>query len=178
MNWTGDVFVVADAIGDAELRIEDGSLDVTGNVVVLGEGDLESEFEVRSGGSATINGSLFIATDPVDNNNSEAEFEIETGGSLTINGLLTMMGSDIDIEIGASSTNALDITGGFQIAGPSGSGDTSVDLDLRGMVEIHKDDAMIAAAAQGIQRLGVDYAVTEVERLVTGEITSLTWSQD
>ncbi len=174
LNWTGDIFVVGDNTKDAKMKVENSNLNVDGNLVFLGEGPVETEFEIKTGGHAVINGSLFLGSSWNKADNSESEIEVKDGGILEVNGLLTMIGSEIEIEFEgeidddliapSNPNNAVSINGMLQVAVPTpGDGSKSeLEFELEGSVEIVKDDAAILAGIDSLEGLAVDYSITEI----------------
>ncbi len=177
LNWTGDIFVVGDGGGDAKLIIEGGTLDVTGNLLIIGEGNLEkTELKVTGGGSVTINGSMFMGADWNVQEGVEAELVVAGNSSFTLNGILNLMSAEAELEFEPNPLNRVFINGMLQIAVPPGVTESHVEFEMKGNVEIYKDDAAIQIGLDALNQLDVNYTIPSISKIMgSGDPEVLSW---
>ena len=173
LDWHGDVFVYSDEKKHPRLTV-DGNFNVTGNVVVLGEGKDHVEFKIGKKGHATIDGSLFVGTNYAEKKGKKAKFKVD--GTLTVNGLLTLLGSKIDVDFKKHSN--LTINGMLQIGvvdHPKKKDDLKMKFD--GAVSIYMDPEMVAQGASSLTDLGIDFDIPTMDMIVGYSVETQAWAQ-
>ncbi len=159
------------------MYIKGGNLDLTGNLVIIGEGNTEeTTLEVDSGGSATIVGSMFMGSDWNNHADVQAELEIDSGSTFTLTGLMTLMSPEAELEFEPGGTGKVSITGMLQIAVPPGATESNIDMEFEGDVDILKDDAAIQIGLDALMQLDTNYTIPSISQLVeTAEPEVLSW---
>ncbi len=171
LNWTGDVFVVGmDGTGDDLLYLFGSNVQIDGNMILLSDDNTEASLELANSSgtgsrpsSMTVNGAVLALAEAQSH---EAEFEVEGDSSLTVNGLMGLFGSRIEIEASGSGSS-FDVNGTLSV-GMAQDVDNSVvrrddfELEMRGSVDFTYDEALVAAAVEGLSDLETQYDLSSV----------------
>ena len=172
MNWTGDVIVFGGEDTDSSLTVE-GALNVTGNLMIVGQAARNSYMTVTSTGTVNVEGTMSSMTSEA----SGSQLQFLSEGDLTIDGILSVLGPNIQTEFKDTSDTLLE--GMFQIGAPSNS--TDFLLKFEGDVEFHKLDSGVQKGVDSYNELGSELDLSAIGVLVTssgGYLTSFAWVLD
>ena len=178
LDWHGNVVVMGHDGKKATVDVH-GDFNVTGTVVVLGEGKGDAEFKVKKEGSATIDGGFFILSSSVDGKGKKAKLDIQ--GDFTVNGLATLFGGKVEWKSKKESDVLID--GMLQIGSDAvfdkkgKQKKSSLKIDFQGDVEIYKNDEMIVKGAESIGDLGADWDLAKIEAIVSDSFSTVGWRQ-
>jgi hypothetical protein len=134
---------------------------------------------IQGGGSATVNGSLFIGSEYQDVKNTESRLWVASQSSLTVNGLTTVVGRKTTTVFENESTATL--SGMLQLGAPYEPGSDLAarkqTLSLDGATEIRKCYDCITAGAEALRDFGVDLAIEQDIGTIStaGQTVTLAW---
>ncbi|MBI3269292.1 MAG: hypothetical protein HYZ53_09745 [Planctomycetes bacterium] len=159
LHWTGDVIVVGneDRSDSAKLKVEGGTLGVTGNVLVLGSTAGAADFLVDDHGqrsaSATVTGAVLALAGPEDKKRARIRVD---GGNFTVDGLLAAYGEKVELKVeeGHHDTGAFTASGTVVVATPENLDEKHEKLGVKlfGNTSIRLDRAKLAAAMNSLVR--------------------------
>jgi hypothetical protein len=177
LAWTGNVFVIGNTKKKAKLEAKgkDTTLNITGSLVVLGEGTEDAEIKFKDHAVANIDGAVFVGSGWDEKKGKKAKFAVEKDAEFNLTGMITVMGSKAEAKFkDGSDTN---ITGTLQMAILDTKAKDELKLEFQGDLEIHKDDDAIGEGMEAMQQLGVDIEFPEVEVLMdSGNLTTQLWT--
>lgn len=157
--WDGDVIVLG-AQNHAKLEVQDGTIQVTGNLIAVPDpsSNKRADIRVSSDGNLTVKGSLLT----ISAGTGEAEFHIDgsgggsSGADVNVDGVLAMLGDKIDFRIGgggkSNEKGELTVKGGMVFAVPTGDPDglKRFRFDSDSTTTITYDAASYADAVNGL----------------------------
>jgi hypothetical protein len=173
LNWNGNVVVTGEGTRNGDLHVDSGSLNVTGNLVVLAEGNDSSRFTVHNGGTARVDGSLFMGTEFMDNKATKVKLDVKQAGDLKVNGLVTLLGSKVEARFHHDGN--FDLTGMLQMALRDSSKPDRLRVDLDGRVKIHLNRDAMQKGVDAMQSLEGALNLPEVETIITKDLKTVAW---
>jgi hypothetical protein len=174
VNWNGNLIIVGDMLKAANIDLLGGTINVTGNLIVLGEGKADALFSVKSGSRVYVNGSLLVATSYDAGTGKNVKMDLE-GGKIAVNGVMTLLGGKIDAHY--KPGGLLAVTGMFQSGSPDGPGAEKQEIFFDGPAQIIKDDAAIRLGTQAWLQTGTSINIVTSKELATDEVITHAWYQ-
>ena len=167
LDWHGDIFVKGDGIIGFMVAHNNSVINVTGNLVNLGEASWLTYIGAWGGSQWNVDGNFFIGSNWTDSSWARGYLDVAGGSTVSVDGVLTMIGRKSGIDTDGNAANELLVNGMFQAAVPDTSS-TSLNLDFDGVVEIYRDTTLIESAMSALHDLGIEHdIVTSIEDVVT-----------
>ena len=173
LDWHGNIIVMGSDRAASLSATGSSVVNVTGNLIALGEVDASAHVGVWGGSNLNVDGNLFIGTNWIEESRSDAALDVAGGSEVNVNGVLTMIGRSSEINTDGDVGNNLFVNGMLQVAVPD-TDRTSLRLDFdTGITEIHRDVAKIQNAMTLLHDLGVEYDIaTSIEHVISSGFTT------
>jgi hypothetical protein len=156
LNWHGDVFIFGDTTNDAIFEI-DGTMNVTGNVVLITGGNRNATFLIKSNGVVNVEGTL-NATTNYNTAGTKLQFLVEN--KLTVTGMLTTGASIHQTEYKPGCDVLIEGLYNFVMPPNADAQDVQFKLDGPGVaglaIEILRDESAYQDAVAGMGSIGSD----------------------
>ena len=172
IDWNGNLIIFGgDNQSDAFLECA-GTLNVTGNLILISPEGRDIDFNLRSEGTTTVNGAMTVLGD-LASTSSEAELYI--GGDFSVNGLLTTVASSLQTHFCDGSDTS--INGSFQLGRPHDVvNGTELELKFEGITEVFKDEDLISSGAAALKSLGGNLNIPVIgDNLNRDEVLTRSW---
>jgi len=174
VDWNGNLIIVGDMLKAANIDLLGGTINVNGNLIVLGEGKADALFSIKSGSRVYVNGSLLVATSYDAKSGKNVKMDLE-GGKIAVTGVMTLLGGKIDAHY--KTGGVLAVTGMFQSGSPDGPGTEKQNIYFDGPAQIIKDDAAIRMGTQAWLQTGTSINIVTSTELATDEVITHAWYQ-
>ncbi|MBI5366825.1 MAG: hypothetical protein HZA54_07290 [Planctomycetes bacterium] len=174
LNWTGNVIVIGNedkGKDSAKLKSEGGTINVVGNVFVMGTDKGSGEFKVdndekKKQGSAHITGAVLVMAGPEEKKKAKLKAE---SGDFTVDGFIGVFGerAELKVEEEHHDTSAFTTNGAVVVAVPENDDDKheKLSVKLHGNTSIRYDRTKLAAAMAGILKFTGEYGIPSPVRL-------------
>lgn len=169
INWNGDIIIYGDNSNDANL-IVDGTLNVTGNIIVVAGDNRNLKFENKINSDVDVTGAVTLLSD----NTNETKIEFYVENDFTLNGTMTQIASIHQTEFKGDDSN-VDIRGFYLIDGPPTGQAKEVKLKIEEDCEIVHDPAQFQVGYSALNSVGIDLGFGSGSGSSGGTFTSISW---
>ena len=152
LNWDGDVIIYGGAGADALLE-NDGTINITGNLLVIAEPEHNVSLLVKASGHLEVHGALSCLTTL---NPNTTVITMKNEGNLVVEGILTLLGPKVDFNLIPTSDSF--VNGLLQVGAPGvPEDDTSLLMTIGGPFEVRQHDLGVKNGADALARIGASF---------------------